>query len=93
MNGSPVLIGKCRFAARHARVVAADWQGGDATEHVYNVAITFDDAFKSLLKNALPIMAKYKFHTTIFVPSGCLGRCPAWKMETNADRNERVAGP
>jgi peptidoglycan/xylan/chitin deacetylase (PgdA/CDA1 family) len=57
-----------QILARHVRVVPADWQG--LAEHVHNVAVTFDDAFESVIKNALPIMEKYGFHATIFVPSG-----------------------
>jgi peptidoglycan/xylan/chitin deacetylase (PgdA/CDA1 family) len=47
------------------------------------VAITFDDAFVSLIEYALPELSKYSFHCTIFVPVGWLGRTPGWKVETD----------
>jgi peptidoglycan/xylan/chitin deacetylase (PgdA/CDA1 family) len=81
-----------QLLARYVRVVPADWRG-DATQHLHNVAVTFDDAFESVIKNALPIMEKYGFHATIFVPSGCLGQRAQWGMETDIDRNERVTTP
>lgn len=81
--------------ARRARVVAADWEGDgpdrSSADHRYIVAVTFDDAFESVLDNALPVLATHGFHCTIFVPSGCLGQPPSWKMEANEDCAERVA--
>jgi peptidoglycan/xylan/chitin deacetylase (PgdA/CDA1 family) len=46
-----------------------------------NVAITFDDAYVSVAENALPELASRGFHSTIFVPTGPLGRAPSWSME------------
>jgi len=81
--------------ARRARVVAADWDGDGLdpppANHRPLVAITFDDAFESVLDNALPVLAAHGFQCTIFAPSGCLGQPPSWAMETNADCAERVA--
>jgi peptidoglycan/xylan/chitin deacetylase (PgdA/CDA1 family) len=71
-------------------VVPPNWQE-DTAEHANYVAVTFDDAFESVVKNALPIMEKYGFQATIFVPSGCLGQQAPWTMDTDVDRNERVA--
>lgn len=45
------------------------------------VAITFDDAFRSVAENALPDLGKHSFHTTIFVPVGWLGQTPGWTMD------------
>jgi peptidoglycan/xylan/chitin deacetylase (PgdA/CDA1 family) len=81
-----------QILARYVRVVPADWRG-DPAKHLHNVAVTFDDAFESVMKNALPIMEKYGFHATIFVPSGCLGHRPPWAMETDVDYNERITTP
>jgi peptidoglycan/xylan/chitin deacetylase (PgdA/CDA1 family) len=74
---------------QYARVVPADWC--DKTDSSRpTVAITFDDAFTSVIDNALPELAARGFPCTIFVPSGVLGRNPDWAMEGNADRNDVV---
>ena len=75
---------------RNARVVPADWCGETDSKHT-TVAITFDDAFTSVIENALPELAKRSFPCTIFVPSGVLGRKPDWPMEGDDDRSEVVA--
>lgn len=81
--------------ARVARVVSADWQGPPGTD-VHDTrqlltAITFDDAFESVVENALPVLAAHRFPCTIFVPVGHLGRPPGWSMEADDDCDERVA--
>lgn len=43
-----------------------------------NVAVTFDDGFRSVVDNAVPELAKRGIPFTIFVPSGCLGERPSW---------------
>ncbi|MBU0754682.1 MAG: polysaccharide deacetylase family protein [Planctomycetes bacterium] len=56
-----------------------------------NVAVSFDDAFESVAKNALPALARRKIPCTIFVPAGLLGKHPAWRMEPDhPDRKERI---
>jgi GT2 family glycosyltransferase/peptidoglycan/xylan/chitin deacetylase (PgdA/CDA1 family) len=66
---------------RHtANVVAADFKGQLPTKRP-NVAITFDDAFESILDNALPELSRCSFHTTIFVPVAVLGRAPNWAVD------------
>jgi peptidoglycan/xylan/chitin deacetylase (PgdA/CDA1 family) len=72
-------------------VVSADHQGPDAAGG-WSVAITFDDAFQSVLDNAIPELVARRMPATIFVPAGVLGRQPAWDMEDGcADRGEIVA--
>jgi peptidoglycan/xylan/chitin deacetylase (PgdA/CDA1 family) len=86
---------RARFArqmdklTQRATVVGADWRGGNIKGRV--CAITFDDAFVSVLDNALPELAKRQLPCTIFVPVGSLGRAPAWTMETNFAAGEIVA--
>lgn len=48
-----------------------------------NIAVTFDDAYQSVLQNALPILRARKIPATIFVPTGCMGRKPAWITNPN----------
>jgi peptidoglycan/xylan/chitin deacetylase (PgdA/CDA1 family) len=42
------------------------------------VAITFDDAYRSVLTNAAPILRRRRFPATVFVPTGSLGRRAEW---------------
>lgn len=57
----------------------------------YNIAITFDDAYQSVVQNALPILQKNNIPSTIFVPTGCLGNKPAWiTKSSNSFANEIV---
>jgi peptidoglycan/xylan/chitin deacetylase (PgdA/CDA1 family) len=86
---------RARFARQmdklmqYATVVGADWRGGPIKGRV--CAITFDDAFVSVLENALPELAKRQLPSTIFVPVGRLGGAPGWTMETNCAEEEVVA--
>jgi peptidoglycan/xylan/chitin deacetylase (PgdA/CDA1 family) len=86
---------RARFARQmdklmqRATVVGADWRGGAVKGRV--CAITFDDAFVSVLDNALPELAKRRLPCTIFVPVGALGRPPGWTMETNYAPDDVVA--
>jgi len=74
---------------RHTTVVPARSEGWpQGARHV--TAITFDDAFESVVENALPELAARNFHCTIFAPSGVLGRQPDWAMEGDGDQDERV---
>jgi peptidoglycan/xylan/chitin deacetylase (PgdA/CDA1 family) len=44
------------------------------------VVITFDDAFVSILENALPALKKWGLPANIFVPTGNLGKPPQWEI-------------
>ncbi len=45
----------------------------------FTACLTFDDAFRSVLTLAEPILKKYQFHSTIFAASGIVGtNKPAW---------------
>jgi peptidoglycan/xylan/chitin deacetylase (PgdA/CDA1 family) len=45
------------------------------------VAITFDDAFRSVRTNAVPELLSRGFPATIFVPVDFLGKEPGWEIE------------
>ncbi len=45
---------------------------------VHYVAVTFDDGFRESIENVLPELEKRGIPVSIFVPSGSLGRQPAW---------------
>jgi len=53
-------------------------------------AVTFDDGFVSVVRNALPALRARGIPCTIFVPTGSLGRRPAWLGPTDADGAEEV---
>jgi peptidoglycan/xylan/chitin deacetylase (PgdA/CDA1 family) len=48
-----------------------------------NIAVTFDDSYQSILQNALPVLLAKNIPATIFVPTGCLGKKPAWINNKN----------
>ena len=87
---------RARFArqmsivSRYAQVVAAD-EAPRTTEGRRAVAITFDDAFRSVAQNAVPELARRSFPATIFVPAGVMGRSPDWGFESDSmDKAESV---
>lgn len=47
-----------------------------------NVVITFDDAYVSFRELALPLLQKYNFKSTLFVPLGYLGKTDEWYSGT-----------
>lgn len=54
-------------------------------------AVTFDDAFVSVVDNALPELRARGIPCTIFVPTGSLGRRPGWIDTSHPDGGEVVA--
>ena len=51
-----------------------------------SVAVTFDDAFQSVLDHALPILERHGIPATIFVPTGHMGGDAAWIHSADARR-------
>jgi peptidoglycan/xylan/chitin deacetylase (PgdA/CDA1 family) len=53
------------------------------------VCVTFDDAFASLLENALPILREYRIPSVVFAVVDNLGSTPRWQMPTgHPEKNE-----
>jgi peptidoglycan/xylan/chitin deacetylase (PgdA/CDA1 family) len=77
---------------RTARVVPASHRGSLSSDKP-NVAITFDDAYVSVAKNALPALASRGFHSTIFAPTAMLGGAPTWQMEDSSSDSFEVVMP
>jgi peptidoglycan/xylan/chitin deacetylase (PgdA/CDA1 family) len=50
------------------------------------VAITFDDAYCSVLEHAAPVLRKHRFPATFFVPTKWIGTANAWDPETGLSR-------
>jgi peptidoglycan/xylan/chitin deacetylase (PgdA/CDA1 family) len=55
------------------------------------VAVTFDDAFQSVVDNALPVLKRHGIPATIFVPTGYLGETPGWIVNKGVPTSEQVA--
>jgi peptidoglycan/xylan/chitin deacetylase (PgdA/CDA1 family) len=53
-------------------------------------AVTFDDAFMSVVMNALPVLKERRIPCTIFVPTGSIGRHPSWIAASHEDGAEVV---
>lgn len=74
------FVRQLELIRRTARVFPAAHRGSLPSDKP-NVAITFDDAYVSVAKNALPALVSRGFHSTIFVPTAMLGDAPTWQME------------
>ena len=57
-------------------------------------AITFDDGLRSTAENGLPFLEQAGVPSTIFIPSGCLGKAPHWATDPDQlyyyEDNERI---
>lgn len=49
------------------------------------VALTFDDAYRHLLDEAVPLMASYGFPSTVFVPTRWVGERNTWDAPSACD--------
>jgi len=57
----------------------------------HHVAVTFDDAFVCIIENALPELLQRNIPSTIFVPTGYLGRYSGWiKNEARQNAQQTV---
>ena len=75
---------------RVAKPVAADFTVPPA-DGSHNVAVTFDDGFRSVIDNALPELAQRDIPATLFIPSGCLGQHPPWlQNRVHTDAHETI---
>ncbi len=52
------------------------------------VAVTFDDAFRSVAANAMPELVTRRIPSTIFVPVDFMGHPPGWEMEADTTGEE-----
>jgi peptidoglycan/xylan/chitin deacetylase (PgdA/CDA1 family) len=77
------------YLRRTANVVTPDHTGALDPRRP-NIAVAFDDAFRSVREHALPALVRHRIPATIYVPTGWLGQPPGWAMETYGDRDEVV---
>ena len=74
------------FLARRRQVVPlADIVDGRIPAGKPVVAITFDDGYRNVLRNAGPILARHRFPSTIFVPTKWRGLVNGWNEPTSCD--------
>ena len=67
------------YLARHREVVPLEAiVQGKARSAKPLVAITLDDAYTSVLHTAAPILSRYGLPSTVFVPTGWVGRPNGW---------------
>jgi peptidoglycan/xylan/chitin deacetylase (PgdA/CDA1 family) len=71
--------------------VYADFDGTGDTNSRRRFAVTFDDAYHSVLENALPILQERGIPPTIFVPTQYVGKRPGWIVDPrHRDAQERL---
>lgn len=67
------------YLAEHRDVVSLDQaMDGSTSRGKHRVAITFDDGYRCLLDHAAPILDRYGFAWSLFVPTGAIGDRNRW---------------
>jgi len=67
------------FLARHRQVVPLEaLAGGQRPRGRPAVAICFDDGYRNVLANAVPVLARHGFASTVFVPTRWIGATNTW---------------
>jgi GT2 family glycosyltransferase/peptidoglycan/xylan/chitin deacetylase (PgdA/CDA1 family) len=81
------------FLAGHCRVVApSQIKSTPAETNRTVIAITFDDGFISVFRNALPVLKKHGLPSAIFVPSGYISKKSGWQMYGEGDEENVMTG-
>ena len=71
--------------------IAINYDGPFDRRARYSI-VTFDDAFKSVIRNAVPEMTKLRIPFSIFIPAGQVGTNPGWfEKSGDSDTGEIVA--
>jgi len=71
------LLAQLGFAGITVRDIVA-WQGGRLTLPDRAVAITFDDAYGSIVEHALPVLTQRGWRCTVYAVSACVGKTNVW---------------
>lgn len=74
-----------RYLASHACAVKPSEIKTASANVPLLVAVTFDDAFLNLSKNALPVLKSCGIPAAICAPSAYLGKTPGWEMDEGCD--------
>lgn len=73
-----------KFLANSRQVVSLeDLIQGTVSGRRPAVAITFDDGYRNILTNAVPILKRYGFVATMFVPTKWIGQNNSWDADTD----------
>ncbi len=72
------LLHKLGFKTIGSKVIIEFLNGKDTEK---SISITFDDAYKDVFENALPVLKHYNFKAIIFVPVGLVGDYNRWDFE------------
>jgi peptidoglycan/xylan/chitin deacetylase (PgdA/CDA1 family) len=67
------------FARSEVSVVGLSELAGRTSEGGDAVALTFDDAFANYASEALPLLEAHGFSSTVFVPTGHVGKLNGWE--------------
>ena len=79
-----------KFIKRYCHAVPADYKGKLQNYRRY-ISVTFDDAYQNFISNVLHEIKKYGIPTTLFIPTGNLGKKPEWVTDPTYDYiNETV---
>jgi peptidoglycan/xylan/chitin deacetylase (PgdA/CDA1 family) len=89
MDAGIAWITPRRFEKQIAWLAEAGYRTLSLSEHLRRdhtapekqVVLTFDDGYRSLLQYALPILARYHFHATVFAIAGYIGRPNLWDVK------------
>ena len=74
------------FLAEHRRVVPLDdVVAGRIPSGRPAVAITFDDGYRSVLEDGVPLLERFGLPSTMFVPTAFLGDRNRWDEDTGRD--------
>ncbi|MGH2811414.1 MAG: polysaccharide deacetylase family protein [Actinomycetota bacterium] len=73
------------FLAEHRRVVRLGDLVDGGPQSPGTVALTFDDAYETLLVHALPLLRRLGFEVTIFVPTRWIGLRNEWDGPSDCD--------
>jgi len=83
------FAGQLDEVIRHARPYSLD-SISSHQEGIYNVAVTFDDGFVSVIENAAPELIKRNIPFTVFIPTGYLGMAPPWIQDSSPANREFI---
>ena len=74
-----VFAEQMRYLAANRTVVSLEEAlSSDTSNSRSVVAITFDDGYRSVLRNAVPILMRHSFPSTMFVPTAYVGGINTW---------------
>ena len=57
------------------------------------IIITFDDGYKDILNNALPILKKYNFKATSFFVTNLIGQNNSWDVKKKSYKKKEIMNP